>query len=269
MTDRIWLDVPYADKDAAKAAGARWDPDARQWYAGPRADMHALARWIARPPLPDPLPGEDRTFGDRLSAEEHPPDGWPYPLYVDLIPSSCWFTNARSCVSPADWERLRRMVTGRVGGRCEVCGHTPAETAQMLRGVAKVGREMGEAVPDPDPVYLEVHERWRYWDHQHVQQLRRLVCLCTCCHEVTHFGLTTERGRDAEAYAHLRGVTNCSVAAAVRHIDGAFALWQDRSIWTWHLDLSILTNAGIEITPPANDRRAAAARELHQREGVR
>ncbi|WP_229322637.1 DUF5710 domain-containing protein [Streptomyces sp. UNOC14_S4] len=28
MVDRIWLDVPYSQKDEAKAAGARWDPAA-------------------------------------------------------------------------------------------------------------------------------------------------------------------------------------------------------------------------------------------------
>jgi len=41
------------------------------------------------------LPGEDRSFGSGL--------------FVDLVPSSCWFTNVRSCVDRRDWERLRRM----------------------------------------------------------------------------------------------------------------------------------------------------------------
>lgn len=38
MDGRVWLAVPYAEKDAAKAAGARWDPQARRWYA-PRPDL--------------------------------------------------------------------------------------------------------------------------------------------------------------------------------------------------------------------------------------
>ncbi|MCK7505121.1 MAG: DUF5710 domain-containing protein [Desulfobacterales bacterium] len=29
---RTYLKVPFARKDAAKAAGARWDPDRRSWY---------------------------------------------------------------------------------------------------------------------------------------------------------------------------------------------------------------------------------------------
>jgi hypothetical protein len=49
---RINLNVPFAEKDAAKAAGARWDPNARTWYvevqAGENAD--AFARWLPPPP---------------------------------------------------------------------------------------------------------------------------------------------------------------------------------------------------------------------------
>ncbi|WSV65563.1 DUF5710 domain-containing protein [Streptomyces sp. NBC_01013] len=33
--ERSWLDVAYAEKDQAKAAGARWDAAARRWYAPP------------------------------------------------------------------------------------------------------------------------------------------------------------------------------------------------------------------------------------------
>ncbi|MGV2917042.1 DUF5710 domain-containing protein [Streptomyces alfalfae] len=85
MADRIWLDVPYADKDRAKKAGAWWDPAAKRWFA-PRKGMTELQEWAAAPDVPDLLPGEDRTLGNGL--------------FVDLVPSSCWFTNIRSCVTP-------------------------------------------------------------------------------------------------------------------------------------------------------------------------
>jgi hypothetical protein len=71
--NRLWLDVPFAEKDAAKAAGAYWDPAARRWYA-PRPKMTGLERWVALPDVPNPLPGEDRSFGSGL--------------FVDLVPSS-------------------------------------------------------------------------------------------------------------------------------------------------------------------------------------
>ena len=65
MPERIWLDVPFEAKDDAKAAGARWDPAAKRWYA-PRSGMSALAPWAALSELPELLPGEDRSFGSGL-----------------------------------------------------------------------------------------------------------------------------------------------------------------------------------------------------------
>ena len=41
---RIWLDVPFAEKDEAAQAGARWDYEAKRWYA-PEPGIKALARW--------------------------------------------------------------------------------------------------------------------------------------------------------------------------------------------------------------------------------
>lgn len=55
-TERAWLDVPFGEKDAAKALGARWDPSARRWY-DPRPVTAGLQRWAALPDVPDLLPG--------------------------------------------------------------------------------------------------------------------------------------------------------------------------------------------------------------------
>lgn len=41
-----YLNVPYAEKDAAKALGARWDAAARQWYAPPGTELTPLAPWL-------------------------------------------------------------------------------------------------------------------------------------------------------------------------------------------------------------------------------
>ena len=51
ILQRIWLDVAYREKDQAKAAGARWDPQARRWYA-PRPGIRELERWLPTPPQP-------------------------------------------------------------------------------------------------------------------------------------------------------------------------------------------------------------------------
>lgn len=45
--DRTYLAVPYAEKDAAKACGAKWDKDAKSWYAPEGVDLavSGLAKW--------------------------------------------------------------------------------------------------------------------------------------------------------------------------------------------------------------------------------
>jgi hypothetical protein len=224
VMDRIWLDVPFAEKDEAKELGARWSPDAKRWFA-PRPGMTRLERWAALPDVPDLLPGEDRTLGSGL--------------FVDLVPSTCWFTNVRSCVSPKDWERLRRMINRRAGMRCEICGAT--EDRQTRR-------------------WLEAHERWVFDPARGTQRLARLICLCTDCHTVTHFGFAQVRGLEEAAYLHLMSVTGMTRAEARLHVYEAFTLWETRSERTWDLDLSMLTDVGVTLQrPPAAGERPAAA----------
>lgn len=56
---RIDLNVPFAEKDAAKALGARWDPRRRTWYVPNAAVLRispGLARWMPQD-APAPVPG--------------------------------------------------------------------------------------------------------------------------------------------------------------------------------------------------------------------
>lgn len=197
--------------------------DAREKrWYAPAGVTAELRPWAPSAEIPELLPGEDRAFGAGL--------------FVDLVPKSCWFTNVRSCVSQGDWERLRRVVVARAGRRCEAC------------------RDDGQR--------LEVHERWAYDEARHLQSLRRLICLCSPCHETTHIGLAGVRGRADAALAHLRAVTGMSADEAESHVEDAFATWRRRSAHTWALDLSILTDVGVTVTrPPTAAERAAIAGE--------
>jgi hypothetical protein len=42
---RIFLEVPYEEKDQAKALGARWDHVNRTWYIPAHMDALRFARW--------------------------------------------------------------------------------------------------------------------------------------------------------------------------------------------------------------------------------
>ncbi len=42
---KTYLIVPYAQKDAAKALGARWDPAQKKWYVPSNKDISLFAQW--------------------------------------------------------------------------------------------------------------------------------------------------------------------------------------------------------------------------------
>lgn len=43
--ERVYLDVPFSEKDEAKALGAKWDRKEKSWYAPAGVDMERLQRW--------------------------------------------------------------------------------------------------------------------------------------------------------------------------------------------------------------------------------
>ena len=223
--------IPFNDKNAAKALGARWSKEHELWYAEQQDVAIALAsRWTQTEPLTpiEVFPGEDRLFG------EHP------KLAVDLIPSTCWFTNVRSCVSKDDWKRISMGVKRRAGKTCELCG----------------------GLEDPaSGVFLEPHERFSYEDD--VQTLRRLVCICSTCHLATHFGHAQATGQEEAARLQLAKVNAWDGPTVERHIREAFELWSDRSRDDWLLDLGIIEHSCVNVLLPSTEQRQSAGVNLN------
>ncbi|MCX7097861.1 MAG: DUF5710 domain-containing protein [Methylococcales bacterium] len=60
---KTYLNVPFAQKDAAKALGARWDPAAKKWYVPADKDLALFAQWqgqsdAAAAPTTKPTPAK-------------------------------------------------------------------------------------------------------------------------------------------------------------------------------------------------------------------
>jgi hypothetical protein len=53
----IMLKVPYAEKDEAKALGARWNKDSKLWYVPDGVDAAPFQRWLLKG-VPPPAPGK-------------------------------------------------------------------------------------------------------------------------------------------------------------------------------------------------------------------
>ena len=66
---KIYLAVPYREKDRAKAAGAKWDSQAKLWYAPEGADMTKLGAWLPRQePTPAKTMDPKEEFAQALRA---------------------------------------------------------------------------------------------------------------------------------------------------------------------------------------------------------
>jgi len=42
---KIFLNVPFAQKDEAKALGAKWDPSKKKWYISSNLDILLFSQW--------------------------------------------------------------------------------------------------------------------------------------------------------------------------------------------------------------------------------
>ncbi|WP_343870583.1 DUF5710 domain-containing protein, partial [Caenispirillum bisanense] len=71
--ERHYLQVPYPDRHAAKAAGARWDRHRKAWYVGADADPAAVARRQAKEPAVAPVPAVDVAGAEKVGLY-HPID---------------------------------------------------------------------------------------------------------------------------------------------------------------------------------------------------
>lgn len=58
-SERQYLAVPFRERELAKSAGAKWDKQAKAWYAGEGASAERLARWLPENISTAPEPGMD------------------------------------------------------------------------------------------------------------------------------------------------------------------------------------------------------------------
>ena len=146
-------------------------------------------------------------------------------LTVELVPSSCWFSNVRDHVSKSIWDKLRKATYKQANYRCEVCG----------------GR--GHKHP------VECHEIWHYDDLNYIQTLEGLTALCPSCHQVKHIGLAGLQGHGEKAEAHLAKINGWSRQQTEAYLETVWETWHKRSSHDWHLNFDWLQNHGITISP--------------------
>lgn len=90
--EKLFLAVPYGEREAAKAAGAKWDKAAKSWYAGAESDMDRLQRWLPENAQaasgPTLSPTEEfadalRSMGAQVSGEHPIMDGKKHRIEIE------------------------------------------------------------------------------------------------------------------------------------------------------------------------------------------
>jgi 5-methylcytosine-specific restriction endonuclease McrA len=143
-------------------------------------------------------------------------------LTIELVPKSSWYSNVRSNVSKAEWDRLRHKSYEQAGHICEICGD--------------VGTNQGYRHK------LECHEIWDYDDQALTQTLTGLVSLCPYCHLVKHPGLAQMNGKLPIVLKQLQKFNEITVEVAGAMLNEAFEIWRNRSKNNYTLDISFLDN---------------------------
>ncbi|MCL5030633.1 MAG: hypothetical protein M1480_16600, partial [Bacteroidetes bacterium] len=144
-------------------------------------------------------------------------------LQIELVPSSCWFSNTRKNVKQSEWDRIRKSVYAKANYLCEICG--------------------GKGTRHP----VECHEVWIYNDNNLTQTLGSFQAICPLCHEVKHIGLAGILGNGDRALNRFKKVNRLSKETAEKIVSVVFKEWKLRSGQKWELNINLLKEFGIDI----------------------
>lgn len=166
-------------------------------------------------------------------------------LVVELVPSTCHYSNVRTTIKPKDWNKLRFKSYEDAGYVCEICKETGLEQGYKHR--------------------LECHEIWDYNDRLKVQKLVGLISLCPLCHATKHIGRANAMGKQHLVFQKLEDVNKWNHKQVVEHVAEAFRVYALRSKHQWHLDLSLLAEEPYNVIVVPKPRRVFQKKKAYKR----
>lgn len=100
----LFLNVPYSEKDEAKALGAKWNAAQKKWYVPDSIDVNKFERWMIH-----------SLITMTISKEKE-------KLQIELVPQNAWYSNLRSILTVEEWQRVKQKTRMKAGDVCEICG---------------------------------------------------------------------------------------------------------------------------------------------------
>ena len=87
-----FINCPFAEKDEAKALGARWDPTAKRWFVAAGHDLSPFRRWVPRSRTYLDVPFHQKDAAKALGARWNPErkKWWVEKLPDELDPFRPW-----------------------------------------------------------------------------------------------------------------------------------------------------------------------------------
>jgi hypothetical protein len=156
-------------------------------------------------------------------------------LLVELVPTTCHYSNVRSTLTTQQWDKIRQLSYAAAGNVCEICGDS--------------GKNQGYKHN------VECHEIWEYDDKNHIQTLGGLISLCPICHQVKHIGRAIAMGKENDCFNQMAKVNKWTREQIQEHIVESFKLHKTRSKHKWGLDLSLLSKDPYNIELKENTER--------------
>lgn len=101
-----FLNVPYAEKDEARALGARWNPSRKSWYVPPGVALEPFEKWLkgagqdAKPGRQDAYAAKPVVGANYIELEHDCNPFEPCPQCSPVLEKSGW-TAARAALLQA------------------------------------------------------------------------------------------------------------------------------------------------------------------------
>ncbi len=216
----IYLHVPFELKDEAKSMGAKWDPEKKLWYAPDESFKKLIEKFSASAPKTTSINSKESKENQKplvLIGENRRFGG--NELFVDILPKGSNIS-LRRLLNDSDFSKLRNLLVKRVAYRCEICS---------------------EECISSERKYLEVCEMFSFNFSTHVQRLERVSALCKPCYTTTRL---LDKG---VPLGHFMDINGLDREDAKQHIYEAFDSWKARSEIKWTVDLSLVTNSGLQL----------------------
>lgn len=144
-------------------------------------------------------------------------------LTIELVPSSCFYSNVRTVLPKKEWDRLRKESYKKANYKCEIC--------------------KGSGLNQGYKHALECHEIWEYRSDgkTNIQHLKGLISLCPRCHQAKHIGRTIAIGKKTTIFKHIAKINKWTTKMVENYVGACFQEHKLRSKIKWKLNINVLT----------------------------